>query len=120
MDFEAIKKAAQAYGPDMTRFLRDMIAIPSESCEEKGVAHRIAEEMKKLGYDKVEFDALGNVIGWIGSSPSTPTSTPSASATAKTGRTTRTRATRMTRSSTAAAAATRRAAWPRRPTARRS
>ena len=59
MDFEAIKKAAQAYGPDMTRFLRDMIAIPSESCEEKGVAHRIAEEMKKLGYDKVEFDALG-------------------------------------------------------------
>ena len=47
MDFEAIKKAAQAYGPDMTRFLRDMIAIPSESCEEKGVAHRIAEEMKK-------------------------------------------------------------------------
>ena len=64
MDFEAIKKAAQAYGPDMTRFLRDMIAIPSESCEEKGVAHRIAEEMKKLGYDKVEFDALGNVIGW--------------------------------------------------------
>ena len=58
MDFEAIKKAAQAYGPDMTRFLRDMIAIPSESCEEKGVAHRIAEEMKKLGYDKVEFDAL--------------------------------------------------------------
>ena len=57
MDFEAIKKAAQAYGPDMTRFLRDMIAIPSESCEEKGVAHRIAEEMKKLGYDKVEFDA---------------------------------------------------------------
>ena len=121
MDFEAIKKAAQAYGPDMTRFLRDMIAIPSESCEEKGVAHRIAEEMKKLGYDKVEFDALGNVIGWATrSSPSTPTSTPSASATAKTGRTTRTRATRMTRSSTAAAAATRRAAWLRRPTARRS
>ena len=67
MDFEAIKKAAQAYGPDMTHFLRDMIAIPSESCEEKGVAHRIAEEMKKLGYDKVEFDALGNVIGWMGS-----------------------------------------------------
>ena len=48
MDFEAIKKAAQGYQADMTRFLRDMIAIPSESCEEKGVANRIAEEMKKL------------------------------------------------------------------------
>ena len=58
MDFEAIKKAAQGYQADMTRFLRDMIAIPSESCEEKGVANRIAEEMKKLGYDKVEFDKL--------------------------------------------------------------
>ena len=30
MDFEAIKKAAQGYQADMTRFLRDMIAIPSE------------------------------------------------------------------------------------------
>ena len=66
MDFEAIKKAAQAYSPDMTRFLRDMIAIPSESCEEKGVVMRIKEEMEKLGYDKVEIDALGNVIGWMG------------------------------------------------------
>ena len=66
MDFEAIKKAAQAYGPDMTRFLRDMIAIPSESCEEEGVVKRIAAEMEKLGYDKVEIDGLGNVIGWMG------------------------------------------------------
>ena len=66
MDFEAIKKAAEGYKPAMVKFLRDMIAIPSESCEEKGVVHRIAEEMKALGYDKVEFDKLGNVIGWMG------------------------------------------------------
>ena len=67
MDFEAIKKAAEGYRADMSRFLRDMIAIPSESCEEEGVVKRIAEEMNKLGYDKVEFDKLGNVIGWMGS-----------------------------------------------------
>lgn len=66
MDFEAIKKVAEAYKPDMVKFLRDMIAIPSESCEEEGVVRRIAEELKKLGYDKVEFDGLGNVIGWMG------------------------------------------------------
>ena len=66
MDFEAIKKAAQAYGPDMTRFLRDMISHPSESCEEREVVHCIKAEMEKLGYDKVEFDKLGNVIGWMG------------------------------------------------------
>ena len=46
MDFGAIKKAAQAYRPAMVRFLRDMIAIPSESCEEEGVVKRIAAEME--------------------------------------------------------------------------
>ena len=30
------------------------------------VAKRIAEELTKLGYDKVEIDGLGNVIGWMG------------------------------------------------------
>ena len=56
MNFEAIKKAAEGYKPAMSKFLRDMIAIPSESCEEEGVVKRIAEELKALGYDKVEFD----------------------------------------------------------------
>ena len=66
MDFNKIKEAAKQYEAGMTKFLRDMIAIPSESCEEKGVVMRIKEEMEKLGYDKVEIDALGNVIGWMG------------------------------------------------------
>ena len=67
MDFEAIKRAARDYQADMVRFLRDMIAIPSESCGEEGVVKRIQAEMEKLGYDKVEIDGLGNVIGWMGS-----------------------------------------------------
>ena len=81
------------------------------------------QEMEKLGYDKVEFDKLGNVIGWMGTGDKiiaidshidtvgignrenwTPIPT---------------RAMRPTRSSTAAAAPTRRAAWPPRPTARK-
>ena len=66
MNFEAIKKAAQDYRADMSRFLRDMIAIPSESCEEEGVVMCIKAEMEKLGYDKVEIDKLGNIIGWMG------------------------------------------------------
>ena len=65
MNYEAIKQAAEGYKADMAKFLRDMIAIPSESCEEEGVVKRIAEELKKLGYNKVEFDKLGNVIGFI-------------------------------------------------------
>ena len=32
-DYEAIKKAAETYGPEISRFLRDMISHPSESAE---------------------------------------------------------------------------------------
>ena len=41
MNYEQIKKAAEGYKADMAKFLRDMIRIPSESCEEKGVVMRI-------------------------------------------------------------------------------
>ena len=65
-DYEAIKKAAEGYKEDMVRFLREMISHPSESCEEKEVVACIKAEMEKLGFDKVEVDGLGNVIGWMG------------------------------------------------------
>ena len=65
-DYEAIKKAAEGYKDDMVRFLRAMISHPSESCEEKEVVACIQAEMEKLGFDKVEVDGLGNVIGWMG------------------------------------------------------
>jgi len=56
MDFEAIKKAARGYQADMSRFLRDMISHPSESCEEKEVVMCIKAEMEKLGYERVSED----------------------------------------------------------------
>ena len=66
MDFEAIRRAAEGYRDQMSRFLRDMISHPSESCGEREVALCIQAEMEKLGYDRVELDGLGNVIGWMG------------------------------------------------------
>ena len=66
LDYEKIKEAAEKYRPDMVSFLRKMISHPSESCEEKEVIACIKAEMEKLGYDKVEVDGLGNVIGWMG------------------------------------------------------
>ena len=66
MNFDAIKKAAEGYEKDMTKFLRDLVAIPSESAEEEGVVKRIKEEMEKLGFDKAEIDPMGNVLGWMG------------------------------------------------------
>ena len=66
MDATVIKQAAQAYLPEMTKFLRDLIAIPSESCEEEGVIRRTIAEMEKLGFDKAEIDPEGNALGWMG------------------------------------------------------
>ena len=66
LDFAKIKELAESYRPDMTRFLRDMIRLPSESCQEKAVVERIKEEMQKVGFDKVEIDPMGNVLGTIG------------------------------------------------------
>ncbi|MEI8347834.1 MAG: YgeY family selenium metabolism-linked hydrolase [Pseudomonadota bacterium] len=57
---------AQKYSKEMTKFLRDMVAIPSESCKEKKVIQRIAQEMKKVGFDQVKIDKMGNVLGRIG------------------------------------------------------
>ena len=66
MDYTKIKEAAQAYLPAMTKFLRDLIAIPSESCEEEGVVKRTIAEMEALGFDKAEIDPEGNALGWVG------------------------------------------------------
>lgn len=66
MDFKAIKLQAEGYEKNMTKFLRDLIAIPGESCGEKDVINRIAEEMEMLGFDKVEIDGMGNILGYMG------------------------------------------------------
>lgn len=66
IDYAKVKAAAEGYRADMTKFLRDLILLYGESCQEERKARRIKEEMEKLGYDKAEFDGLGNVYGWIG------------------------------------------------------
>ncbi len=69
MDLNAIKAAAEAAQADMSGFLRDLIAIPGESGREEQVVRRIQLEMEKVGFDRVEIDPMGNVLGWMGSGP---------------------------------------------------
>lgn len=66
VDFEKVLELAKKYEPEMSKFLRDMIAIPSESCQEEKVVLRIKEEMEQVGFDKVEIDPMGNILGYIG------------------------------------------------------
>lgn len=39
MDYNKINEAAKAYEADMTRFLRDLVKFPGESCGEKRPHH---------------------------------------------------------------------------------
>ena len=66
IDFNAIVNRANEYRPDISKFLRDMIAIPSESCNEAGVIQRIKEEMQAVGFDRIDIDPMGNILGYVG------------------------------------------------------
>ena len=61
-----VKEVAKNYEGAMTKFLRDLIAIPGESCKEEGVIKRITKEMIELGFDRIDIDPMGNVLGYIG------------------------------------------------------
>ncbi|HBT47038.1 MAG TPA: YgeY family selenium metabolism-linked hydrolase [Peptococcaceae bacterium] len=61
-----IKQEVERYREDIIQFLKDIVAIPSPNGAIGDVVKRIAEEMKKLGYDEVFFDHMGNVVGRIG------------------------------------------------------
>jgi putative selenium metabolism hydrolase len=62
-------KLAKEVEPTLIRFLRDIVAIPSLSGQEERVVHRIEREMKKLEFDEVRIDPMGNLIGRVGSGP---------------------------------------------------
>ena len=66
VDFKEIKLKAESYKKEMVKFLRDLIAIPGESGSEGKVINSIAEEMKKVGFDEVKVDGMGNILGCIG------------------------------------------------------
>jgi putative selenium metabolism hydrolase len=67
VDAAKILEQAKRHRDDMIGFLRDMIAIPSESCHEKEVILRIKSEMEKTGFEEIKIDAMGNILGCVGS-----------------------------------------------------
>jgi putative selenium metabolism hydrolase len=50
-------------------FARDLIRIPGLSGEEREVAERVRDEMTSLGYDDVQIDDAGSVIGRVRGGP---------------------------------------------------
>ena len=66
MDVQKLEKLANNLTKNSVNFLRDIIAIPSTSCNEGSVIERISAEMHDVGFDEVTIDPMGNILGRIG------------------------------------------------------
>lgn len=47
-------------------FLREICAIPSMESQIKECGERVADEMRKLGFEDIWWDKMGNIVGKIG------------------------------------------------------
>lgn len=65
----SIKQRVAAQREAIIQFLRELCAIPSADSQIKAVGERAAEEMRKLGFEEVRFDKMGNILGRIGDGP---------------------------------------------------
>jgi putative selenium metabolism hydrolase len=66
---DTIKSRVAEQREDIIRFMRELVAIPSMESEIREVGERIEAEMKKLGFDEVWWDSMGNIVGRIGDGP---------------------------------------------------
>ena len=67
----AVRTQVAARREEIVRFLRDIVAIPSMDSQIGPVGERIAAEMRRLGFDEVRFDRMGNILGRVGGGPRT-------------------------------------------------
>lgn len=61
-----IQKRVQASREDIIQFMLEICEIPSMDSQIGPVGERVQAEMRKLGFDEVRFDKMGNTIGRIG------------------------------------------------------
>ncbi len=63
---QQIRERVAQQRDDIIQFLKDLCAIPSYDSQIRAVGERAAFEMRKLGFDQVWFDQMGNIVGRIG------------------------------------------------------
>ena len=63
---QAVQEKIYTQREDIIDFMREICAIPSMNSQLKDVGERIADEMRKLHFDEVRFDKMGNIMGRIG------------------------------------------------------
>jgi putative selenium metabolism hydrolase len=69
IDISKVQSYVETHRDDIITFLREIVAIPSMDSQIGEVGQRIQEEMKRVGFDEVWFDSMGNTVGRIGDGP---------------------------------------------------
>jgi putative selenium metabolism hydrolase len=64
-----IKSRVAEQREEIITFLRELCAIPSYNSQIKDVGERAAAEMRKLGFEQIWWDKMGNIVGRIGDGP---------------------------------------------------
>jgi len=64
--FQKIREKVSLYEQEIYDFASELIRIESFSGKEGNIAEYITEKMRKLGYDSVDVDDMGNVCGTMG------------------------------------------------------
>ncbi|MHA2224537.1 MAG: YgeY family selenium metabolism-linked hydrolase [Candidatus Hodarchaeales archaeon] len=64
--YQHIKQKAKLFKQELIDFTRELIAIPSYNGNEANIINRIKEEMDLIGFDDIQIDDMGNLIGQIG------------------------------------------------------
>ncbi len=66
---QTLQARVAAQGETIIQFLREICAIPSMESQIGPVGERIQAEMRRLGFDEVRFDRMGNTLGRLGDGP---------------------------------------------------
>ncbi|GIV68300.1 YgeY family selenium metabolism-linked hydrolase [Caldilinea sp.] len=69
IDVASVRRLVDQHSDAIIRFLRELCAIPSFDSQIGPVGERAQAEMRKLGFDAVWFDSMGNTLGRIGDGP---------------------------------------------------
>ena len=70
IDPKAVRGRAEALRETMVAFLRELVAIPSESAREGPVIERIRQELERTGaWDRIWTDGFGNLLATLGRGP---------------------------------------------------
>lgn len=69
VDVAAVQRQVSQQSETIISFLREICAIPSMDSQIGPVGERVQAEMRKLGFDEVWFDSMGNTVGRIGDGP---------------------------------------------------